>query len=224
MSIAVSNYPAEVWDGTTPNRSSRDQDKRPDHRDWDQLAAEVIALQQGTPSDGSGAGAAAGTGVSAVTGAAPVMRTVITIEDLEIATTDATTAGAHGTQKIFDFPAGNIAILGASCDLEYATAGPGIDADAAMVTSVGSAAVGVDNATLTSLEANIIPSMTSTLTDSAGVGNGQSTAVAILDGTSSAAAAHLNVAVPDGDNTDTEGDVVTVNGTVTITWVNLGDN
>ncbi len=46
MSINDPQYPAKVYDGIGPNRSSRGENLEPDFEDWDQLVAEVKALQQ----------------------------------------------------------------------------------------------------------------------------------------------------------------------------------
>ena len=46
MSINAPNFPASVWNGSTPVRSSdRQIDRVPDFEDWDQMVAEVIAMQ-----------------------------------------------------------------------------------------------------------------------------------------------------------------------------------
>lgn len=45
MSINSANYPALLWDGTSPDRKNRDVNRRPDYEDWDQISAEVIACQ-----------------------------------------------------------------------------------------------------------------------------------------------------------------------------------
>ncbi len=171
---------------------------------------------------GVGNGAAAGTGVVASELSPILHQTVLTITDLAITMTDATTAGCHGSQKIYDFPAGLIAVLGVVSDLQVAAGAGGIGDTAAVVGSIGSAAVGTDNATLTSTEADLMPSTAATLTAGAGNCDGQSTAMAILDGTATAADAYLNLAVPDAGSS--ANDTLTVNGTVTITWANLGDN
>lgn len=170
----------------------------------------------------TGIGAPAGTGVTAVHQVIIPQKTIISLAALAIAMTDAGAAGSHGSQKIFDFPAGNIAILGAVTDLQITAGAGGIGDTGAVVGSVGSVAVATDNATLTSTEANIVPSTAATLTDGAGNCDGESTAVAILDGTATAVDAILNFAVPDAGSS--ANDTLTVTGTVTITWVNLGDN
>lgn len=169
-----------------------------------------------------GNGAAAGTGNVATEQSGPVHTTVLTITALSITMTDATTAGCHGSQKIYDFPAGNIVILGATTDLAITAGAGGITDTAAVVGSVGSATVGTDNATLSGTEANIVPSTAASLTGGVGACDGQSTGVVVLDGTDTAADAYLNLAVPDAGSS--ANDTISVSGTVTLVWVNLGDN
>lgn len=45
MSVNTPYYPTTIWDGTTPTRSLRSDNKAPDYEDFDQLVAEIIALQ-----------------------------------------------------------------------------------------------------------------------------------------------------------------------------------
>lgn len=156
--------------------------------------------------------------------AAGMTKTVITLSGLEVAMTDATTAGSHGSVKVYDFPECNMFFLGGTCDLTIVAGGEGITDTAAVVGAVGTTAVGVDNATLTGTEADLIPSTASTLTAGAGVTKGKTlTAGAIVfDGTSTAKDAYLNFAVPDAGST--ADDTLTVSGTITLVWSNLGDN
>ncbi len=46
MSINDAQYPAAVYDGIPPNRSLRSQNAAPDFEDYDQMLAELIAVQQ----------------------------------------------------------------------------------------------------------------------------------------------------------------------------------
>ncbi len=170
----------------------------------------------------AGNGAAAGTGNVATEQRGNVHTTVLTMTAMSITMTDATTAGCHGSQKIYDFPAGNIMILGATTDLAITAGSGGITDTASVVGSIGSAAIGTDNATLSSTEANIVPSTAATLTGGVGAMDGESTASAILDGTATAVDAYLNIAVPDAGSSAS--DTVSVTGTVTLVWINLGDN
>lgn len=175
----------------------------------------VLALEDGV-------GAVAGTGVSVTERMGVVHRTVISIDALSITMTDATTAGCHGSQKVYDFPEGNVLVLGATTDLQITAGAGGITDTASVVGAVGSVAAATDNATLTSTEANIVPSTAATLTGGAGNCDGQSTGVAVLDGTAAAAAAYLNFAVPDAGSSAS--DTLTVSGTIELAWMSLGDN
>lgn len=144
-----------------------------------------------------------------------------TFDDLVITMTDADTNGNHGAHKFADFNEGLVAIVGAISNLSI-TAAAGIDADAAVVGSVGSTVAGVDNATLTTTEANIIPSTACTLTSSAGVMDGEFSAIAVLDGTQTAVDAFLNFAVP-GDDASANS-TITVSGYIDLIVRYLGDN
>lgn len=168
-------------------------------------------------------GAKNGTGVTVVeNGNGAVHKTVLTLTAVSIATVDATTAGAHGALKVYDFPAGPIQILGCSFNLTTLAGAGGIGDTGALVGSLGTVTNDTANATLTSTEADLIASATGTLSGGAGVlikhGSIVTTA---FDGHTTPIDAFLNISVPDaGSSAD---DTVTVNGTITMTWVNLGD-
>jgi hypothetical protein len=74
---------------------------------------------------------------------------------------------AYGSQKVFDFPASLIAILGASTDLDVTKSGSGINADFDGDFALGTAAAS-NNASLTGTEQNVIAS-TATPQASSGV-------------------------------------------------------
>lgn len=170
-------------------------------------------------------GTVAGTGVTLVeNGDGTMHKTVFTLTGLAITMTDAVAAGCHGSQKIYDFPAGNIYILGATTDLTTTAGAGGITDTAAVVGAVGTVAAATDNATLTGTEADIVPSTAGTLTAGAGTLLGKSVTAtgAVFDGTGTAKDAILNFAVPDADST--ANDTLTVSGTITLAWINLGDN
>lgn len=219
MSRNVAQFPAAVWDGTTPNRTSRFDDKSPDYEDFDQLVAEVIATQTSLSAGGNGAVAGTGNTVSEAA-LAGTHQTVITLTEFSmlVATTG---VGIVGT-KIYDFPAGLIRILGAVADLTLTTVGTDIDADADVIASVGSVTA-ADDGTLTSTEANIVPSTAYSLVAGTKHAVGLGVADAWLDGiTGNASDVFLNIVVPDADRTDTA-QAITVSGTIAITWANLGD-
>lgn len=45
MSVNQPNFPTTVWDGLSPDRSSRLIDSPPSNEDWDQMVAELISVQ-----------------------------------------------------------------------------------------------------------------------------------------------------------------------------------
>lgn len=51
MSVNAAYYPAAVWSGVTPSRSGRDIDREPNFEDFDQVVAEIIALQRQNTGD-----------------------------------------------------------------------------------------------------------------------------------------------------------------------------
>ncbi len=46
MSVKIAQYPTTVWDGLSSTRTDRQTNARPSLHDWDQLLAEVLAVQQ----------------------------------------------------------------------------------------------------------------------------------------------------------------------------------
>lgn len=169
------------------------------------------------------AGAAASASVAVSESAAGAMKTTLTLSGVSITMTDATTAGSHGSLKLYDFPQCNLLFLGGTCDLTITAGVGGITDTAAVVGSIGTTAVATDNATLTTTEADLIPSTDSTLTAGAGETKGKTVTagVVVFDGTTTAVDAYLNFAVPDAGST--ADDTLTVSGTITLVWSNLGD-
>ena len=169
------------------------------------------------------AGAAGSASVAVSESAAGAIKTTLTLSGVSITMTDATTAGSHGSLKLYDFPECNLLFLGGTCDLTITAGAGGITDTAAVVGSVGTATVGTDNATLTTTEADLIPSTASTLTAGAGTTKGKTVTagVVVFDGTTTAKDAYLNFAVPDAGST--ADDTLTVSGTITLVWSNLGD-
>jgi hypothetical protein len=124
----------------------------------------------------------------------------------------------HGAGvKVYTFPAGRILVLGAviNCTTEIEGASGG----AATVDLAVGTVTAADDATLTSTEANIIPSTAT--------GNGNDTwktalaASAQFDGTSTAVALYVNAGVTDAISASAV--TVSIAGTLTVTWINLGD-
>jgi hypothetical protein len=214
MSIRTAgNFPTSVWDGETINSGIQVHGESPGPRQWAQLLEEINNMQSNAlGADGSEG--TAGTGVTGVESGVPLRKTTLTVSG-DITMTDATTAGTHGSLKIYDFPLGVIKIHSVKTDVHLLSDAAGLDADAEVVAALGSATVSTDNATLTGTEANIVASTAATLTTSEGDFDAISNGVT-LDGRSSAADCYLNLAAPDAD-TDAN-DAVTISGTVVIEW------
>lgn len=173
-----------------------------------------------TLTEGATPGVVAGTYVTtANSGGDPIYRTVFNLNVTPITLTDETGVILYGGLKILDFPEGCILVLGATVDLAIAASG-NLDATAEGDFSLGTVTAS-NNDTLTSTEVDILPSTAiAALVASAGTATGQSTAVAFLDGTSTAKDMYLNVIFDDSDH---DGGSMTVTGTITLVWLNLGD-
>lgn len=193
------------------------------------LGTEVVTLSGGdilTADPKTTVGVGAKAGGSAVTvvenGNGAVHKTVLTLASLSVTMTDAGAAGSHGTVKLYDFPEGAIQYLGGSMNLTTLAGAGGIGDTAALVGGVGTAAVGVDNATLTTTEQDLLTSTAGSLTDGAGTLKKYVALIATaFDGTGGAIDAILNLAVPDAGSS--ANDTVAVSGTITLHWINLGD-
>ena len=180
------------------------------------LSAATVTLPQSSTT-----GAASATGNVATESDSRINKTLLTLTAVSVTLTDATTNGNEGSVKLYDFPAGNIHILGLVADLTTLAGVGGVTDTAALVGSFGSVAAAAD-ATLTGTEANIAPSYAGTLSGGAGVLKNKSTGSVTLDGTSTAVDLLLNIAVPDAGST--ANDTLAVSGTVAVYWINLGDN
>jgi len=127
--------------------------------------------------------------------------------------------GNHGTGvKVYTFPAGRILILGATIDASVAYNNK---VTGNFYLACGSA-VGADDADLTSTEADIIPRTTIDGSQTSPEDwHAALAASAHFDGTATAKDLYVNVACPDASNTGASTYAIT--GTLTITWINLGD-
>lgn len=164
-----------------------------------------------------------GTGLTAVQGAAAVQTVTITVPAATtVSMVDATTNGSHGSKKVFTFPAGNIQVLGATTDLAIARVGTNLTATSAVVGALGTVVTANTDATLTSTEANIVPSTVATLTAGVGAFDGQSTSSVTLDGTATPVDVYMNFATPDAGSNGN--DSLTVSGQIVISFLVLGDN
>jgi hypothetical protein len=162
-------------------------------------------------------------GVTVSDGDGGVNKTVLTLTNVSVATTDVPGTGAYGSIELYDFPVGLIYNLGGTSNLTVSRVGTGITATASVVGAVGSVAAAAD-ATLTSTEADMLPSTAATLTAGAGTLKAKSTATeaTFKDGTSTAIKAYLNFAMNDASSGGD--DALLVNGTITLLWMDAGDN
>lgn len=192
---------------------------------YDSDADWKIASRMSSPL--AGAGAVAGSGVSVQElGNAVVHKTVLTFDDVAIALTDQASTVAYGGLKVYDFPEGAILMLGAVADLDLTKSSAGVNDDWDGDFGVGTVTAS-NNATLSSTEQNIIPTTaTPQASSGATTANGLSTATenAVINGTSTPVDVYLNLLVDDADHdvTSTPCNLI-VNGTLTLTWVKLGD-
>lgn len=174
---------------------------------------------------GSVEGAVAGTGNTVQEkGNGIVNQTIITFTDTAVALADEAGVVAYGGLKVYDFPAGNIIVLGAVANLALTKSSAGVNANWDGDIGVGTVTAS-NNGTLSSTEQNIIPTTpTPQASGGATTGDAVSTAVAVLDGTTTAADVYVNLLVDDADHdvTGTACNLI-LNGTLTLTWINLGD-
>lgn len=170
-------------------------------------------------------GTANGTGVTAKEVSPGVVnRTVLTLVNTPVVLADAAGVVAYGGLKVYDLPEGNIHILGAVQSLALTKSSAGVNADWDGDISLGTVTAS-NNATLSSTEQDIIPTTaTPQAVAGATTGHAVSTAAVTLDGTGTAKDVYLNILVDDADHdvTTTPCNII-VNGTITLTWVNLGD-
>lgn len=174
----------------------------------------------------TGTGTASGTVVTEG-GAGPLHYTTITFTNATVALADATGTCAYGSANIYTLPQGNIVYVGATSNLALTKSSTGVNVDWDGDFGIGTAAAAAD-ATLSATEQNLLPT---TATPQAAAGattaKGESTASEhiVIDGTSTASKVYLNLLVDDADHdvTTTPCNLV-LNGTITIVWINTGDN
>lgn len=152
----------------------------------------------------------------------PFCVTTLTLDN--VAQTITNTSAEYAGTKIYDFPAGRIAILGVTARLQQKTT-------SALATTIASGATGAialgtataSNTSLTGTMVDLLPSTaytSSTTINVAGSAVGAAlAATAQFDGTSTAKDVFLNTAIATGSANGTQ----TISGTVVITWCQLGD-
>lgn len=154
-----------------------------------------------------------------------VRQSVITLNAVSVTITRNGTTAVYGGLQLATFPEGVNILLGGVANLTV-TRGEttNMTATAPLVVAVGSVTAS-NNATLSSTEADAVPSSAFTLVAGTKASGGHLATAAIYDGHTTARPVFLNVA---GDNTTdqcvaTGNSSVTVTGTIVLTWIQLGD-
>lgn len=150
--------------------------------------------------------------------------TTLTLDNVPQTVTNGT---EYQSTQIYDFPAGRIHVLGCTASIKQkttSTIASTINSGVTMAFALGT--VAASNVSLTSTMVDLLPSTnltTSTTINVAGSAVGAALAAAAqFDGTSTAKDMYLNTGF--GTTTDIDGNgTQTLSGTVTITWINLGD-
>lgn len=148
-------------------------------------------------------------------GFGPVRQTVFRFVNVPFTFTDNGTNGS-GSLKIADLPKGVCNVLAAAGRIGVTW---GTVTDAGLVGAVGTAAAAADG-TLTSTEANIVPSTASAASAGSATFTAKATASGIFDGTSTATGIYVNFA---SANDPTTNNSMTLNGYLVVTWVQNGD-
>jgi hypothetical protein len=154
----------------------------------------------------------------------PLVQTTFTLTDVAQAVVNGT---EYQSTKLFTFPEGRISVLGVTASLAQkttSTLASTLNASSTGALSLGSAAASAT--TLANTMVDLLPStaFTSSATiNVAGTAVGAALATAAqFDGTSTAIPVYLNSAY--ATTTDVDGDATqTFTGTITITWILLGD-
>jgi hypothetical protein len=165
-------------------------------------------------------------------GIGPVRQTVLTFANFPVTTGNTPSGASWGSSKVYDFPAGRILVLGCTANFTKITFNTEAGATGDIAGggsgdySIGSTATA--DATLSTTDVDLLPSSAMLDPFVAGVGRGNAgtalAAAAQFDGTATAIDAYLNAIIDDADVSDgAANDIVYFTGTVTLSWVNLGD-
>jgi hypothetical protein len=172
----------------------------------------------------TGVGAKNGATVTAVeAGDGMIHKTILTLAATPITMRNTEQGGGV---KVYDFPDGCISILGAFADLAMTTTSILANTlNSGVTCNMGVGTITQANATVANTEQNIVnvaawtAGTTINVAAAAAQGKGNPT---VIDGSGTALDAFLNLAVAGAD--DIDGDAtITVSGTITILWSNLGD-
>ena len=165
-----------------------------------------------------GIGAKNGSTVSVVENGDGVMhQTVLTCAAVPVSVVGASGVGFGGA-KIYTFPEGRILVLGVTASLKVDPLASNLEAADGGDYGIGTTIVS-DADLGDTTDVDLCPA---TSIDPIGTAVGAALAAsAHFDGTSSAKMVNLNLLIDDADIGGTE--IVGMTGTVTLTWINLGD-
>lgn len=195
-----------------------------DGSSWTVHAASGEVKQSASSTSLSATGMPNGATVTAAeTGVGTVHQTVLTLTATPVTMRDTEQGGGV---KIYDFPEGRIAFLGAVASIAVTTTSVLADTlNAGVTCNYGVGSTTQASATLATTEQDIVQvaAFTSSATiNVAGAVAKAAGAATALDGTTTPIDAYLNLAVAGATDIDANA-TVTVSGTVTLNWINLGD-
>ncbi len=175
----------------------------------------------------STSGATTGATVLAAEQMGAVHQTLITLNATPLTIVDAAVGGGV---KIYTFPQGRILVLGAVGTMAFTTTSvlaSTLNTGVTINWGLGSVITAAQaSGTLATTEVDMLASTNATASATINVAgaasNGKLAAAAQFDGTTTATAVNFNVGVAGA--TDIDGDAtVTVDGTIVLTWIHLGD-
>jgi hypothetical protein len=153
----------------------------------------------------------------------PINKAVFTLTDFPLTVAN-TSAISFGTDQLATFPQGRIGILGGTCNLTFDWSGQDIVATGSGDFAFGT--TGTADSTLGSTDVDLMASTALTDPFVAGVGAAKGvfvTGPTEFDGTATAKEIHINAIVDDADVSDGASDIITIDGTITLLWLYMGD-
>lgn len=183
-----------------------------------ELKTSTLGASTSTPGTKNGATVTATEGGTGV-----VHQTTLTLAATPITMRDTEQGGGV---KVYDFPEGRILVLGATASIAVTTTSVLADTlNGGVTCNWGVGTTTQASATVATTEQDIVQVAAFTSSATVNVPGATATGAGVLaafDGTATAKDAYLNLAVAGAGDIDANA-TVTVNGTITMTWINLGD-
>lgn len=156
-----------------------------------------------------------------------IHKTVLTLTSMPISVVSVTTGNGVGGTKVYDMPEGYIKVLGCTAALSLAVETEDDFTDGTPEGDIGIGTVAPANADALGTDAtddNIGTATAFTMTDYADASVNIPPEAAInLDGTSTPIDVYVNALVDAADIDDDTTTNLLVSGTITLTWINMGD-